>query len=112
MLEKVEKRKHQRYPLNVPVKMHPCGDDGISSVFEVSSRDISSRGVFIHLEEGLDTPLERVHLEMTLTIDKLTELFGCSKTVTLKVDGSVVRKFKDGLAVAFDRSYSISSSDY
>ena len=106
MSEIIEKRKHPRYSLNVPVKMLCCDSDE-NSCFEVSSRDISSKGVFIKGGELPVTASNRVHLEMTLTIEKLTELFGCSKEVTLKVDGFVVRTFDDGIAVEFDKNYSI-----
>lgn len=106
MNEKSEKRKHERYPLSVPIKIK-CRNNSETMTFESSSRDISSSGVFIKTE-GLDLQCrDKVHLELTLTINKIREMFGNSGKVVLEVEGSVVRKSEDGIVIGFDKNYSI-----
>lgn len=103
----MERRKQERYALDVPIKIKRY-EDGLSSTLEASSKDISSSGVLI---KSCGLPLEpkqKVHLELTLTIDKLKEMFDCSGVVTLEVDGSVVGSREDGIVVAFDDVYTIS----
>lgn len=102
----MERRRQERYLLDVPIKITRL-DDGSSSIFEASSRDISSTGVFIKTSDIRLESKEKVHLELTLTIEKLKELFGYPKMVTLEVDGSVVRSLEDGIVVEFGNSYSI-----
>jgi len=102
----MERRKQERYALDVPIKIKRYGDC-VSATVEASSKDISSSGVFI---KNCDIQLEtrqKVHLELTLTIDKLKELFGRSGVVTLEVDGLVVGAREDGIVVEFDDAYSI-----
>ena len=102
----VEKRKHPRYPLSAPICIK-CGNGETCSVFQTTSKDISSSGVHVHTG-GMDLPfMQKVELEMTLTINKIRELFGCSGHVTLQIDGSVIRSHKDGLVIKFNRKYSI-----
>jgi len=102
----MERRRQERYALDVPIKIR-LSEDGSESSLEASSRDISSSGVFI---KSCSLPLElrqKVHLELTLTIEKLKELFSYSDVVTLEVDGSVVGTRDNGIVVAFDETYTI-----
>ncbi len=103
----MDRRRQERFDIEVPIKIKRY-TDGDSSTFETSSKDISSSGVFIN---SGNVPLEakqKVHLELTLTIDKLRELFGGSSMVTLEVDGVVVRSRDNGVVIEFEDSYSIS----
>jgi len=102
----VEKRQQERYSLRAPV--HLKKEDGFEQVTEgFLTKDISSKGVYIESDNASLVPGEKIHLEVTLTIDKLKELFDCSEKIILKVDGSVVRSMKEGIAIEFDRKYSI-----
>ncbi len=102
----LEKRKHPRYSLSAPICIK-CENGESCSVFQTTSKDISSSGVHVHTA-GIDLPfMQKVELEMTLTINKIKELFGCSGRVTLQIVGSVIRSHKDGLVIKFDRKYSI-----
>lgn len=103
----MERRKQERYALDVPIKIKRY-EDGLSSTLEASSKDISSSGVLIKSCGIQLEPKQKVHLELTLTIEKLKEMFECSGVVTLEVDGSVIGSRDDGIVVAFDDVYSIS----
>ena len=102
----MERRKQERYLLDVPIRITRI-DDSSTAIFEASSRDISSKGVFIKTKDIKLESNQKVHLALTLTIEKLKELFGYPNTVTLEVDGSVIRSLQDGIVVAFGDSYSI-----
>ncbi|MBN2656310.1 MAG: PilZ domain-containing protein [Spirochaetales bacterium] len=102
----VEKRQQERYSLKAPV--HVKKEDGTNHTVDgVLTRDISSKGVYIDSNGISLEPGERVQLEVTLTIDKLRELFNCSEKIILKVEGEVVRSVGEGLAVEFTKKYSI-----
>jgi len=102
----MERRGQERYLLDVPIKITRYDNDS-SSTFEAFSKDISSKGVFIKTDEIKLETNQKVHLELTLTIEKLKELFGYPKMVTLEVDGSVLRSLEDGIVIEFGESYSI-----
>lgn len=102
----VEKRQQERYILHAPVNLQK--QDGSLSVTEgFLTKDISSKGVYIESNDPSLLPGEKVHLEVTLTIDKLRELFDCSEKIILKVEGYVVRSLEEGVAIEFDKKYSI-----
>lgn len=102
----VEKRKQRRYSLHVPIKVECYKPEALSAT-ECTTRDISSRGVFIDTKGVNLHPGDKVHLEVFLTIDKLKELFGLTEIVTLKIDGSILRSMSNGMAIEFDKKYSI-----
>jgi hypothetical protein len=103
----MEKRRQERYKLDVPIKIRRY-EDGLSSLLEASSKDISSAGVFIKACEIQLEPRQRVHLELTLTIRKIKELFGYSGMVSVELDGLVIRSVGNSMVVEFEDHYSIS----
>jgi hypothetical protein len=103
----MERRKQERYRLELPIKIRRYGVGG-ETTFEALSRDISSHGVLIKPCEIRLDPSQRVHLELTLTIGKIKELFGYSGRITLEIDGLVIRSLKNGAAIKFENHYSIS----
>lgn len=102
----MEKRRQERYKLVVPIKIRRY-EDGSTSLLEASSKDISSTGVFIKTCGTQFKPRQRVHLELTLTIEKIRELFGYSGIVTVELDGWVIRSFENSMIVEFEDHYSI-----
>ena len=103
----MEKRRQERYKLDVPIKIRRY-EDGLSSLLEASSKDISSAGVFIKACEIQLEPRQRVHLELTLTIRRIKELFGYSGRVSVELDGLVIRSVGSSVVVEFEDHYSIS----
>jgi len=103
----MDRRRQERYEIAVPIKIK-CEDGGSSATFDACSRDISSNGVFINAPDINIKARQKVHLEFTLTIEKLKELFGGSSMVTLEVNGVVVRSLENGLVIEFEDAYSIS----
>lgn len=103
----MEKRREQRFPLKAPIKI-TCYDSDCSSAFETFSKNISSHGVCVDVDEETLHPMQRVHVELTLTIDALGKVLGSSRMVTIQVDGSVIRAVPEGVAIEFSKNYSIS----
>lgn len=102
----IEKRQQERYPLHVPINIESYNNI-IHTVEPITTKDVSSNGVFISSNELELLEGDKVHMEMVLTIDKLKELFGCSEKVILKIDGSVIRSMENGIAIEFDKKYSM-----
>lgn len=48
-----ERRQHQRFPLNLPLKLNIPGEEGAQPT-EASMQDISSSGVYFYLPKSLD----------------------------------------------------------
>ena len=103
----MEKRKQKRYPLEVPAHITSFSTPA-SIKYDFFTKDISSHGVFINSNKVFLKHGEKVHLEIILTIDKLTELFNFSSSVTLDVNGLVTRRSSDGFVIKFEREYSLS----
>jgi hypothetical protein len=102
----MDRRRQERFNIEVPIKIKRYAD-GEPSTFETSSKDISSTGVFINSSNVQLEAKQKVHLELTLTIEKLKELFGGTSKVTLEVDGVVVRSRDNGVVIEFEDTYSI-----
>jgi hypothetical protein len=102
----MEKRREDRYKLDIPIKINRYGD-GMASSFEASSKDISSGGVFLKTHGIQLETSQRVHLELTLRIDKIKELFGYSGLVSVELDGWVTRALGTEMVVEFEDHYSI-----
>lgn len=104
-----ENRKIERYSLHVPIVINTL-DNKQKRLDTISTKDISSGGVFVE-SENLDlNPGSKVHVEIVLTVDKLKELFKVSNKVILEVDGLVTRTTSHGIAVKFTDDYSITPS--
>ena len=101
-----ENRKIERYSLHVPIVINTL-DNKQERLDNITTRDISSGGVFIE-SDNLDlNPGSKVHVEMVLTVEKLKELFKVSNKVILEVDGLITRATSHGIAVKFTNDYSI-----
>ena len=101
-----EKRCIERYSMSVPAKIEAVGPSDNKVVFQTYTKDVSSRGTFI----AMDNPLEigqKVQVELYLSINKLKEFFELDETVKVEVSGQVVRHSKGGIGISFDKRYSI-----
>ena len=101
-----ENRKIERYSLHVPISINTL-DNKQEKLADITTKDISSGGVFIE-SDSLDLNSgSKVHVEMVLTVEKLKELFEVSNKVILEVDGLITRATSHGIAVKFTNDYSI-----
>ena len=77
---------------------------GAEKVFELNTQDISSGGAFFPMEVPLPTG-EKVKITLYLSISAIRDFPNKAKITT---EGQVVRSTKHGMAVAFDRHYTMS----
>lgn len=102
-----ENRKNKRYSLRVPIVINTFGSNQ-ERLDNITTRDISSGGVFIESETIDLNPGSKVHVKMVLTIEKLKQLFKVSNKVILEVNGLITRATNHGIALKFTSDYSIS----
>ncbi|MFH1481123.1 MAG: PilZ domain-containing protein, partial [Pseudomonadota bacterium] len=71
---------------------------------DLMTEDISSGGAFFHTSDPLLEGTE-VRIDLILPLDKLKKLKG--KRACIKVNGKVLRKGSEGMAIVFNRRYKI-----
>ena len=103
-----EKRRLERFQLNIPVTVTVESDGTPVESLSAESRDVSAKSVFLFIgKEQLDigTP---VKLEMFLTIERLREILDMSEQVKIEVSGEVTRLNTEGAVVCFNKGLKIS----
>lgn len=98
-----ERRRLQRFALKALATVQ-AGSPGSEKVFELSTQDISSGGAFFPMEVPLPTG-EKVKITLYLSISAIQDVPSKTKITT---HGKVVRSSDQGIAVAFDRYYTMS----
>lgn len=111
-----ERRQHQRFSMNVQVKMTAETRSGTTPMMEFLTANISAGGAFIETDAPL--PLaSKVRLEFLLALENLETLKFIVSMETLKAwkgkrvwisaSGVVVRLEADGMGIMFDENYQI-----
>jgi hypothetical protein len=101
----IEKRKMERFALNLPALLSIKAESGYTQAFEFMIRDICAGGAFFKT----DNPLlvgTNVKMDLIIPLDKLQS--GKHNRSRIDVSGSVIRTESQGMAVCFDKKYSIS----
>lgn len=99
------KRKYERFDLEVPAKMGILGA-GNNNEHEVSlsTVNVCAGGAFFAAEVSIPEGT-RVKMDFTLSIEKLKEML--DSYCRIKVEGEVIRMDDRGIAVRFDKDYEI-----
>jgi len=99
-----EQREFERFDLELPtrVEVGATGQKDESSSLKTSN--ISAGGAFFHTERPLSEGT-KVKLNLILVVEKLKKLTGSQ--CHIKVNGTVVRSEERGMAVRFQRDYSM-----
>ena len=106
----MEKRKRDRYFIDVPVKLLLSAEDKEQETLTVHTKNISSEGVLLSTDTVLSQG-SKVKMEMVLPVNKLLEMIGEQKKVLVRVNGKVIRTGDEGMAVKFDRDYQITAME-
>jgi len=108
MLNKIgsERRHLERFSLKAFAVVQTVSP-GAAKVFELSTQDISSGGAFFPMEVPLPTG-EKVKITLYLSISPLERIIDSPGKAKITTRGEVVRSTSQGMAVAFDRRYTIS----
>ena len=111
-----ERRQHERFSMEIQVKMTSETRSGTTPMMEFLTANISSGGAFIETDAPL--PLaSKVRLEFLLALENLETLKFIVSLETLKAwkgkrvwvsaSGIVVRHEEDGMGIMFDENYQI-----
>jgi len=106
-----ERRKLERYQLRVPTTIELADASGNQGTLRLETKDISADGAYIASSEPIDEGMH-LKLEMVLSVERLKELIGADKKVELRLEGTVIRKDADGIAVLFDKKYQIKALNH
>lgn len=102
---KIEKRKMKRFSLELTTCLLVVNEKIGAKSLDLFTSNICSGGAFFKTKEPLPIGTE-VHVGMILPLDRLKNL----KTNRSRIDvsGWVIRTDGQGMAISFDRKYSIS----
>jgi len=105
---KSERRTTERLPLKVPAMLSVVDRNGKRKSFEVMTKNICSGGAFLLT----DTP-QAVGMDITMDLILSFNSFNMNtaaeeKKTHIDLSGTVVRSEKNGMAVCFNKKYSIS----
>jgi hypothetical protein len=100
----IEKRKMERFDLKFSALLSMMDESRNQRAFEVMIGDICSGGAFFKISAPLPVGT-RVKMNLILSQDK----FNIGKRIETHIDvsGSVIRTERQGIAVCFDKKYSI-----
>jgi len=101
----IEKRKMERFALNLPALLSIKDESGNTRAFEFMIRDICAGGAFFKTDYPLSVGTD-VKMDLIIPLDKFKS--GKNNRTCIDVSGSVIRKESQGMAVCFDKKYSIS----
>ena len=104
-MDEREKRKLERFDLKLPAKIETVTTEG-EEILDLMTSDISSGGAFFHTEQPLPEGTD-VKIDLVLPIDKLKKLQDEYHQVYIKITGTVLRAEPRGMAIYFNRDYSI-----
>lgn len=101
-----ERRKLQRFDLHSPAKVQIPAGGGRTDTIDVVTRDISSSGAFLLSPRPVAQGVT-VDVEVVLSFETLHRITGGRGKVIVRVKGKVVRSDETGMAVAFDRKFTM-----
>lgn len=97
-MHEYERREEIRFPLSLRAKVAYRLEDGAIQRDDVCTRDVSSKGGFFYLETP---PYEGTRLSIHLSLD-------ChSGESIIQLNGFVLRRSENGMAVRFERNFKI-----
>ena len=101
-----EKRKLDRYDLNVPAKVEVTTSDQEKEIFDLLTSDICAGGAFFYTTQPLPEGTT-VKIDLILSLDRLKELKDDFKHAHIEVTGTVLRSESAGMAICFNEDYQI-----
>ena len=93
-----------RFTMELPALISMINESGKTRAFEVMTKNICAGGAFLQTNKPLSVGTD-VKMDLILSLDNLQEMGG--RRSRIDVSGSVVRIESQGMAVCFDKKYSI-----
>jgi hypothetical protein len=100
-----EKRKMDRFSMELAAWISTVDNNGNPRSFEVVTRDICAGGAFLQTDQPLSVGTD-IEMNLVLPLNNLS-MVG-SRRSRIDVSGSVVRTESQGMAVSFNKRYQIS----
>lgn len=104
-MTRIEKRKMERFDLELPAKLSWTGKEKEHESIELMTSNICAGGAYLITDRPLPKRTD-VKMDLILQLDRLHE-FGGRKS-RIDVSGFVIRTDQQGMAVCFDKKYKIS----
>ena len=104
-MDEIEKRRLERFDLQLPAKIEVVTPEG-EEILDLMTSDISSGCAFFHTEQPLAEGTD-VKIDLVLPIEKLKEIQDEYQQVYIKITGIVLRSEPRGMAIYFNKDYSI-----
>jgi hypothetical protein len=101
-----ERRHLPRFALKAAALIQTLSE-GVPKVFELHTRDISSKGAFFPTEVPLQRG-EKVKVTLILSISSREEIGDFASKAKIITEGQVVRSTERGMAVEFGGQYTVS----
>ena len=103
-----ERRKHQRFKVKLPAKIEVVAGDpqGETQVVRVESDNVGLGGAFFHTLSPLP---EGTPVKVDLTLHFRDVMFPLKRQPHFKVQGRVLRSEPAGMAIRFEKRYTIAS---
>ncbi len=102
-----DRRRVERFSLKASAIVQSMSS-GVEKVFELATQDVSSGGAFFPMEVPLPTG-EKVKITLYLSISPLERTRSIPGKAKITTKGHVVRSTPEGMAVAFNGRYTMSS---
>jgi hypothetical protein len=101
-----EKRKLQRFSLEIPAKIEVIGTGKQKGTIEVLTSDICAGGAYFQTPDPLPQGTQ-VKIDMILPLEHLRKVSEEYSRAYIKVSGTVLRTESSGMAVSFDEDYEL-----
>jgi hypothetical protein len=98
------KRKFERFEVNVPARIEIPAEDGRTLRFDLETYDLSAGGTFIKLEKPLSEGC-KVKIDIVLSFEELKTATDPNGSLILSTTGYVVRSGPNGVAIRFNENY-------
>ena len=104
-----EKRRFDRYNINIPVKVEIREQDGMSETIYLEAINLAAEGVLIR--HGMTLPEgSAIKFEVILNFEDLKTSENPEGTLIMSVNGHVIRNGLEGIAIRFNEDYEMSQS--
>ncbi len=100
-----ERRAMERFSLNLPGLLSMVDKSGEEKSFEVKSENICAGGAFLIVDKP---PPVGTDFKMDLVLSFKPDLKSKETKTHIRVSGTVLRKYEQGIGVRFDKEYDIS----
>jgi len=104
-----DKRKFERFEINVPVRIEMLNDKGQWERFDLETHNLSAGGIFIKITRPLPEG-SQVKAEVILSFEELKTPANPNGILTIAATGHTLRSGPKGFAISFNEDYHMSAS--